>query len=276
VTITNKELADNDIRLPELGAPFEWRRGDGPVWIEAALPGSRAAFSTRLGGNSFGAYSSLNLGILTEDDPDLVARNRESLASALGRDPEGIAMGFQVHGADVQIHREPPAAPGYARRAELPKVDAQATDSADVTPLVLAADCVPLALAAPGAAASVHCGWRGVSGGIVARAVETVAQLAGTDPSQVGAALGPAIGSCCYEVGDTVRESFAGRGHGAPTGVTFDLPGAIRIELEWAGVDPGAIADCRLCTSCHPRLFFSHRRDGGVTGRQAGLVWRSS
>jgi copper oxidase (laccase) domain-containing protein len=77
-------------------------------------------------------------------------------------------------------------------------------------------------------------------------------------------------------VGDTVRDAFAARDHDTPTGITFDLPGAIRIELEWAGVELGSIADCRLCTSCNPQLFFSHRRDGGVTGRQAGLVWRNS
>jgi YfiH family protein len=276
MTIANPNVADREVRLPQLDPPFAWRERNGPVWIESTLPGATAAFSTRLGGVSFGAYWSLNLGILTEDDPDFVARNRASLAAALDRDPDGIAMGFQVHGTDVRIHREPPETPGYARRGELPKVDAQATDSPAVTPLVLAADCVPLALAARGAAASVHCGWRGVAAGIVERAVETVVSLAGVDRSEVSAALGPAIGPCCYEVGETVRDAFAARDHDAPRGSAFDLPGAIRTELERAGVGRGAIADCGLCTSCNPQLFFSHRRDGGVTGRQAGLVWFSS
>jgi YfiH family protein len=171
------------------------------------------------------------------------------------------------------VHRERPPAVGYARRGELPKADAQATDVPDVTPLVLVADCVPVALAVPGAVAAVHCGWRGVSEGLVERAVETVAELAGAERSRVAAALGPGIGPCCYEVGDTVREAFAARGHGRAGGPTFDLPAAIRTELERAGVEPGAIASVGLCTSCNPELLFSHRRDGGVTGRQAGLVW---
>ena len=103
-------------------------------------------FSTRKGGVSPGPYESLNLGILTEDDPARVARNRELLAEALGRDPARVAMGWQVHGAEVQVHHEPPA-PGRqgfgSPGDDLASVDAQVTDSADVTPLVLVADCVP-------------------------------------------------------------------------------------------------------------------------------------
>ena len=167
--------------------------------MAGVLPGRRAAaFSTRQGGVSPGPYESLNLGILTEDDPARVARNRELLAGALGRDPARVAMGWQVHGADVQVHHEPPA-PGRqgfgSPGDDLSSVDAQVTDSADVTPLVLVADCVPVALAAPGAVAMVHCGWRGVAAGIVERAMKTVRRLSGHD--EVAAAIGPAIGPCC-------------------------------------------------------------------------------
>jgi purine-nucleoside/S-methyl-5'-thioadenosine phosphorylase / adenosine deaminase len=263
--------------IPELPSPFAWRGAGDVAWIEAPLPGARAAFSTRLGGSSQGAYRSLNLGILTEDDPDLVARNRRKLALALGREPETVAMGWQVHGAEVQRHTQRPAESGYARRGtELARVDAQVTGHLEVTPIVLAADCVPLALGVPGAAASVHCGWRGVAAGIVQRAIEVCCELSGAEPHDLGAAVGPAIGRCCYEVGDEVRKAFASRGHGSDVleGGRLDLPLAVRRELERTGVRSERIADVALCTSCRQDLFFSHRRDGGVTGRQAGLAWR--
>jgi polyphenol oxidase len=261
--------------LPALDSRFSWRRGGGLVWIEASLPGGRAIFTTRLGGSSDGPYRSLNLGILTEDLADRVTGNRSRLAAALGRDPDRVAMGLQVHGGDVARHTRPHARSGG--RGDLEPADGQATDHPDVTPLVLTADCVPLALSTPGAVALVHCGWRGVAAGIVDRAVEAVCELAGREREEVGAALGPGIGPCCYPVGDQVREAMHSRGNGnAVLGSgALDLALALRIELARAGLRREAIADAGLCTSCLPDLFFSHRRDGGVTGRQAGVGWRT-
>jgi YfiH family protein len=257
----------------QLEPPFRWRAESGLRWLECSLPGAVAAFSTRAGGVSEGPYESLNLGILTDDEPPRVARNRELLAGGLGRDPAAVAMGWQVHAAGVQVHHEAPA-PGRqgfgSPGDDLARVDAQATDSADVTPLVLVADCVPVALAAHGAVAMVHCGWRGVAAGIVERAVTALHRLA--DAGEVGAAVGPAIGQCCYEVGPEVSEVFTRNGHAdALDGRMLDLPHVVCCELEALGVTDVSLAG--ICVSCHPELFFSHRRDGGVTGRQAGLVW---
>lgn len=252
---------------------FRWRDDGGLAWLECSLGEARAAFSTRAGGISAGPYESLNLGILTDDDPACVARNREVLAASLGRAPERIVMGWQVHGADVQVHHRPP---GPGRRAfgspgdDLARVDGQVTDSAEVTPLVLVADCAPVALAAPGAVAMVHCGWRGVAAGLVERAVMAVRRLDGD--GELRAAIGPAIGPCCYEVGPEVIEVFARKGHtDAIAGWMLDLPHVVRRELEGLGVAEVGLAG--ICVSCHPELFFSHRGDGGVTGRQAGLAW---
>lgn len=85
------------------------------------------------------------------------------------------------------------------------------------------------------------------------------------------AVLGPGIGACCYEVGPEVLESFAHL-EGIARGRMLDLRAVVRQQLEGGGVEQ--IEDVDLCTSCHPDLFFSHRRDRGVTGRQAGLVVR--
>src|SRR5207247_4191983 len=127
------------------------------------------------------------------------------------------------------------------------------------------------------AIALVHCGWRGVAAGIVDRAVEAVCELAGGERAEVGAALGPGIGPCCYPVGDQVREAMHARGNGnAVLGSgALDLPLALHIELARAGLRAEAIADAGLCTRCRSDLFFSHRRDGGLSGRQARVGWRS-
>ena len=125
------------------------------------------------------------------------------------------------------------------------------------------ADCLPVAIAGERGVAMLHCGWRGLAGGIVARGVDEVGATA--------AAIGPGIGPCCYEVGDEVLERFAGLGDGVAAGRMLDLPEVARRLLAAAGID--AVESSGLCTSCDPELFFSHRRDAGRTGRQAGLVW---
>ncbi len=251
---------------------FAWTEARGVPWLETLLPGARVAFSTRLGGSSAAPYDSLNLGILTDDDPALVAANRRALADALGRDHDGIVYGLQVHGTDVQVHEAP------RDGAEPVRSDAQATASTELTPLVLVADCLPLALSAPGAVAMAHCGWRGIVSGVIANAVATLEEMAGCGPGEIHAALGPGIRGCCYEVGPVVAAEFERAGHADALlpARRLDLAIAVQTALARSGVGEERFTDCGLCTSCDPERFFSHRRDGGVTGRQAGLIWRSS
>ncbi len=217
------------------------------------------AFSTRRGGVSEGPYESLNLGILTGDERFLVERNRELLAEAAGLDGRVIAMGWQVHGAEIQSWSDVPT----GLRPALEKVDAHVTSREDLALLVLVADCLPVALAGGDRVGIVHCGWRGLAGGIVARAVAHFDE----PPAAV---VGPGIGSCCYEVGDEVRSHFDGR---FADGRMLDLRAIADHLLHAAGVE--RIEHVDLCTSCRADLFFSHRRDAGVTGRQGGLVWRT-
>jgi purine-nucleoside/S-methyl-5'-thioadenosine phosphorylase / adenosine deaminase len=234
--------------------------------IHVELPGGAAAFSTRQGGVSEGPYESLNLGILTEDDQDRVAQNRDIAAAELSLDPERIAMGWQVHGADIREWDAPPERGGYASPgAELDRVDAHATGVPGVGLLVLVADCLPVALIGGGRAAMLHCGWRPLAAGIVEKALATF-----DEPP--AAAIGPGIGRCCYEVGEEVLAEFADL-DGVADGRMLDLRMVARRKLEAAGVS--AIEDVDLCTSCRPDLFFSHRRDRGVTGRQGGFAWLS-
>jgi YfiH family protein len=235
-----------------------------PRAIDVTLPGGRVAFSTRRGGVSEGPYESLNLGILTDDDQERVAENRALLAADVGLEPERVAMGWQVHGADIKHWHDAPSHGGYAEPgAQLDKVDAHTTEQAALGLLVLVADCLPVALIAPGRAAMLHCGWRPLAAGLVEKALE------GFDRPPA-AAIGPGIGKCCYEVGEEVLAEFAHLG-GVAEGRMLDLRAVARRKLEAGGVTH--IEDVDLCTSCRPDLFFSHRRDKGVTGRQGGIAW---
>ena len=230
------------------------------------LPGARVAFSTRQGGVSEGPYESLNLGILTDDEPDRVEENRRRLAGHVQLDPARIAMGWQVHGTDIASWPGPPpagrngfAAPG----AQLDKVDGHTTTVSALGLLVLVADCLPVALAGAGRVAMLHCGWRGLAGGMIEKGIALFAE-------PPAAAVGPGIGRCCYEVGPEVLDAFADL-PGVTDGRMLDLRGVAEARLRRAGVTRVEHTD--LCTSCHPDLLFSHRRDRGVTGRQAGVVW---
>ena len=233
--------------------------------IAVDLSGATALFTTRRGGVSTGPYESLNLGRFTEDAPDAVARNRARVHERLG---VRFAYGRQVHGGVVIAQRQPPPADGYVA----PDSDGQATTLPGVAPMVLTADCVPIALAGAGAVAMLHAGWRGLAAEIVAEGVRTLRELGAE--GALRAAVGPGAGPCCYEVSDDVRDAFAAYGAGVRHGRNLDLKAIARAQLRAAGVTE--IADVEMCTICSDAsLFFSHRRDHGVTGRQAGIVWLS-
>lgn len=217
-------------------------------------------FSTRAGGVSEGPYDSLNLGRLTGDDVERVDENRRRLCAEVGADAERLALNRQVH--STLVHRAE-----AGRRGE--PGDGLWTDEPGVPVLAMTADCLPIALvredgAAP-AVAVLHAGWRGLLAGIVA---EGVGALGGG----VRAALGPAIGPCCYEVGREVAEPFA-RAFGPDVlrGRNLDLWAAAERALCGAGVE--AVERFELCTACNAELFFSHRRTGKPRGVQ-GVIAR--
>ena len=224
--------------------------------------GCDVAFSTRIGGVSEGPFASLNLGRMTEDEPQRVEENRRRLCAEVGAAFDRLTLNRQQHSAAV--HR---AQPG--RRGE--PGDGLWTDEPGVAMLKLTADCVPIAVARANgtpALALLHAGWRGLLEGVVAAGV-------GALGGRAVAAIGPAIGPCCYEVGPEVAEPFAETfGRGVVRGGRLDLWTSAELSLRAAGCTSVERVD--LCTACNPELFFSHRRDGGLTGRQGviGLVVR--
>ena len=229
-------------------------------------PGSCVvAFTTRVGGVSTGAFESLNLGALTDDDPLNVVENRRRACAAVDADPDTATMAWQHHGAEVR-RAEPRGlvTPG----TQFDRCDGLWSDEPGQGMMLLTADCLPLALArANGAApalAILHVGWRGLLAGVVQRGAEA---LGG---GRLRAAIGPGIGPCCYEIGEDVATPFRTTfGDTIVQENRLDLWSAAERALRTAGCEKVERTD--LCTYCHPDRFFSHRRDHGRTGRQ-GVV----
>jgi YfiH family protein len=226
------------------------------------LAGAHAVFTTRRGGFSSGPFTSLNLGRLTADSPDAVQRNRIALREEVGRP---LAMVRQVHGRTVVRMAAPP------QDGILAEADGMVTQLPDAAPTVLTADCLPVVVAGQGAVAVLHAGWRGLAQGVLEEGIRALRECG--EEGKLEAAIGPGIGACCYEVGEEVHRAFASYGPAVRRGNNLDLETVTRRQLERSGV--GVIHTMGLCTSCHPELFFSHRRDDGVTGRQAGVAWLS-
>jgi YfiH family protein len=230
----------------------------GAAHIELDLPGAHVRFTTRAGGVSEGPYASLNLGRWTDDDPGAVAENCRRAA-----DDRPLAFGRQVHGTRVLI------VDGATPDDAIADADGVATKASGVAALVLAADCLPIALATPTAIAMVHAGWTGLADGVLEAGVQAVRAL---DPvGALAAAIGPGAGGCCYEVGDEVAARFPDWPRRADR--TIDLKAIAAGRLRAAGAIE--VLDVERCTMCEPDVFFSHRASGGLTGRQGGLAWRS-
>jgi YfiH family protein len=196
---------------------------------------------------------------MTGDDVERVDENRRLLCAELGTDSERLALNRQVH--STLVHRAEPGARGEPG-------DGLWTEEAGQPILAMTADCLPIALARtdgrPGVAV-LHAGWRGLLAGIVRVGAEALG-------GRLQAAIGPAIGPCCYEVGNEVSEPFAGAfGADVVRGRNLDLWTAAERALEAAGVEDVLRTD--ICTFCRPDRFFSHRRTGKPRGVQ-GVIAR--
>jgi len=242
-----------------------------PRWTSPAVG---ALMTTREGGESEGAFASMNVGASVGDAPDRVAANRRRFAAACAAEPVFLR---QVHGRRVVRLGAADADPGAAMH----EADASYTTEPGIACAVQVADCLPVLLAAPSARAvgAVHAGWRGLAAGVVEAAVAAVCDAAACAPAELEAWLGPCIGRRRFEVGADVLEAFAG-GPGAIDAGAFrplrsgkwlaDLPALARTRLAAAGVlgSDGAAS----CTVEDASRFFSFRRDG-VTGRMVAAVW---
>lgn len=261
------------------------RRQSGDLtWFEPVEPLGgigHLVMTTRQGGRSQAPYDSLNLGFHVGDVGERVRLNRVEFLKALGRRLQAPVVGEQVHGTTTRRVGELHAGTRWEQNERaLAATDALVTASRRLPLVTLVADCVPIALVDPvrQVGGVVHAGWRGLSGGIIDSALDTLRTTWGTQSSDLVAWIGPCIGSCCYEVGTEVAEHFPrdlSPGEGERS--YLDLRGATRKRLAGAGLLSENITGLELCTACNPELFFSHRRATNeglpTTGRQALILW---
>ena len=229
--------------------------------IRRPIEGYEVAFTTRVGGVSEGPYASLNLGRKSGDDVARADENRRIACEAIGADVQRLALNYQVH-SDRVLRAE------AGMRGE--RADGLWTDEPGLPILAMSADCLPVVVARTGteepAVAVLHAGWRGLLAGIVAAGVGAL----GDHP--LAAVVGPAIGPCCYEVGEEVAAPFRDRfGADVVRGSRLDLWTSAERALRAAGVERVDRVD--RCTACEPETFFSHRRDEGRTGRQGVIAY---
>lgn len=229
-------------------------------------------FTTRHGGVSTGPLTSLNLAQRGGETPEALDQNWARVSAALELPGAPIGLASQTHGVTVL---DGDAALGRAGRVDLGEGDAIVLTQPGALIAVRVADCVPILLSAPGAVAAVHAGWRGTAAGIVTHALQALLARSGAAPDAVRAAIGPCIGSCCYEVGDEVAAALA---QVAPAPIAL-RPGPRRPHADLRAVNESLLHAAGVrqveqvgpCTRCSPD-HFSHRRDGEATGRLAGVI----
>ncbi|MFI5394760.1 MAG: peptidoglycan editing factor PgeF [Candidatus Binatia bacterium] len=234
-------------------------------------------FCGRRGGVSRGEFAEFNLSHVVGDDPDCVRENWRRLRASLEGRIRFVTM-RQQHGAEVVRVEEQPT--------DAPLADALMSHASGLALGILTADCVPLLLVAPErrVVAAVHAGWRGTVLGIAQRAVQSLEQTFGVAPSTLHAALGPAIGACCYEVERDITDEIERRWGPMPEAIAthdakrrLDLRRVNRVLLAAVGVPASHISSVGPCTWCGSEEYFSYRaacsRDAADrTGRQLSFV----
>ena len=253
---------------------------NGLVVMRSTILPLRHAFTTRYGGVSTGEWATLNLTKSRGDDPAAVKENFRRVAALFGADVDGCCVTRQVHGAEVRLVT---GADRHVCLSEVPfEADGLVTKTRGLPIFCFAADCVPVLLcdAEAGVAAAVHCGWRSSVADILGVAVGKMRAL-GAEPARICAAVGPAIGKCCFEthrdVPDAI-EAWLGGTEGLVEAIgdgkyLVDLRAANARRLRALGVPAEQIDVSDECTFCRHDKYWSHRYTKGRRGIQAaGIV----
>jgi len=263
--------------------PFYEEHESGLRMMRSTLLKTPHGFTTRFGGVSRGPYASLNLGSNRGDEAEDVRENYRRLCAAFGADIDGCCVTNQVHKNGV---RTVTGADRHVCLSSVPyEADGIVTAEKDLPLFCFTADCVPALLwdGEHGVIGAIHCGWRSSVGDILGNALAAMAAL-GARPETIRAALGPAIGPCCFETGDDVPEAIeawlggdtAGLFRRREDGKTLvDLRAANARRLRQLGVPAGQIDLSDECTYCLPDKYWSHRYTRGLRGSMAsGIVLR--
>ena len=231
-------------------------------------PGVSHAVFTRLGGVSEPPFAELNLGHTVGDEPAAVEENHARIYRALEVTARDVVTAWLVHGRAVRVVDRRQAGQVIAQ------TDGLITQEPGLVLFQRFADCLPVLFYDPvhAAAGIAHAGWRGTLAGVAPATVRAMATAFGSRPRDLWAGVGPGIGPCCYEIGDDVTQAV-GAAFEAPEALLprvngarhFDLPGANVRQLQSLGVERIEVAP--FCTACRVDEFFSHRAEGGRTGR---------
>lgn len=236
-------------------------------------------FSTRHGGAQSRTEYSLNLGYTAWDSVERVDENRRRFLSALNFHKSPLVTLHQVHSKRVHIIKE------LSGQWNPPDGDALICQDKDIALAVQAADCIPVLIVDPEKKvyAAIHSGWRGTLKRIVLHTTREIQDNFGSNPADLLVAIGPGIRSCCYEVGQEVAVLFEDKFPGTCTAVSspdrpgkyfLDLPKALEIQLNTAGIRPENIHNLGLCTCCNTETFFSFRAEGVLSGRMMAVIGR--
>lgn len=236
--------------------------------------------TTRQGGVSKGEYRSLNLGNYSDDDPIKIYENRSILARKFYRKHGDLITPHQTHGAEIIVIDEEFMSLSKTDKSEkLYGYDACITNIRDIFICVATADCVPILLydKEKKALAAIHAGWRGTANRIVGKTVARMQEVYQTNPRDIIAAVGPAIGIRDFEVGKEVEALFRKNGYKLTTDVSFKHPDTKKLHIDLKeihrqalirlGVPKDQIEKTRYCTYKNRRLFFSARRQSVHCGR---------
>lgn len=244
--------------------------------------GIRHGFTTRNGGVSTGAASSLNLGTRLEDDKEKVLENYDLVLAALGVDKARLAFSHQLHTNKVRVITEEDIRDNPYAEAEF-GVDGLVTNIPEVTLITYSADCNTIIFYDPvkKVIANVHSGWRGTVGKIAKNAIEAMTSHFGSKPADIRVAIGPCISRCCFETSADVRDEFMNAfGDRAlplidakPNGkYMIDIKGFNQMIVKDAGVLAEHIDLSQDCTMCNPDKYWSHRLLGLKRGSLAALI----
>lgn len=248
------------------------------------LPSILHGFSTRLGGVSEGACSTMNLSFERGDQEERVRENFRRIAAAIGFQTGDMVFSRQTHTTNIRVVTEKDRGKGFAKPMDYDDVDGLMTNVPGLVLVTFYADCVPLYFVDPvhRAVALVHSGWRGTVGKIGLRAVEMMNRFYGSKPEELTAAIGPSICSECYEVSEDVADQFA-QTFGAPgterilrskgnKKYQLDLWTANEIVLQEAGIRREHLTTAEICTCCQHQVLFSHRATNGRRGNLAAFL----
>ena len=235
-------------------------------------------FTTRFGGVSTGALSSMNIAIKLDETEENVAENFRILGSALGFGIEDLVLTRQIHSDIVRTVTRADCSGCFHR--DYPECDALITNAPGVALTVFTADCTPILFHDPvtGAVGAAHAGWKGTAQDIAGKTVAAMVREFGCDPGNIRAAIGPNIGFCHFETDVDVPDAMvAAFGDEAKQFIRTEGPKYYvnlkeinALALRRAGVRQIEISDA--CTMCSPDRFWSHRVTRGIRGSQGAII----